>query len=153
MLYSYSSKGSMKAALMASDPPRGAWLDRIGVSASVACALHCAVLTLALATWPALWLKQRIGGIEVRWLLWLEWGLATTSIALALAAGWHGWQRHGRRVPLLLLALGAILLLIGVFSRLHLVPGWGTAVVVAGGACLVAGHWRNLRCTRRGLHG
>ncbi len=153
MLYSYRNSGSMKAVVMASDPRRGAWLDRLGVSASVACALHCAALTVALAVWPALWLRQRIGGIEVRWLLWLEWGLAATSIVLALAAGWHGWRRHGRRAPLLLLALGAGLLVVGVFTRLHLVPGWGTAVVVAGGACLVGGHWRNLRCARDGLHG
>jgi hypothetical protein len=143
----------MKTAAMASDPHRGAWLDRLGVSASVACAIHCAALTVALAVSPALWLRQRIGGIEVRWLLWLEWGLAATSIGLALGAGWLGWRRHGQRLPLLLLALGAALLLLGVFTRLHFVPYWGTAVVVAGGACLVAGHWRNLRCRDGCLHG
>lgn len=130
----------------------GAWLDRFGVSASLACALHCAVLTVALSLSPALWMRQRIAGVEVRWLLWLEWGLAATSIALAVAAAWHGWRRHRRVGPPLLLALGLLLLVSGVFTRLHFVPYWGTAVVVAGGACLVVGHWRNLRCRSGCLH-
>jgi hypothetical protein len=127
----------------------GAWLDRLGVTASLACAIHCAVLTLALSLWPALWLRQRVAGVEVRWLLWLEWGLAAASIPLAGAAAWYGWRRHRLAVPPLLLAGGALLLAIGMFTRLHVVPGWGTLVVVAGGACLVAGHWSNLRGAHR----
>ena len=127
----------------------GAWLDRLGVSASLACAIHCAVLTLALSLWPALWLRQRVIGVEVRWLLWLEWGLAGASVALAAAAAWHGWRRHRLALPPLLLAGGMLLLAIGMFTRLHVVPGWGTLVVVGGGACLVAGHWSNLRGAHR----
>lgn len=135
----------MKATVYPTPRRAGAWLDRLGVSASLACAVHCAALTVALAAWPALWLRQRIGGVEVRYLLWLEWALATTSIALALAAAWHAWRGHRRLRPVLLLGAGAGLLAVGVFTRLHYVPGWGTALVVGGGVLLIGGHWLNLR--------
>lgn len=130
----------------------GTWLDRLGVSASLACAAHCVALTLALTLWPALWLRQRIGGIEVRYLLWLEWGLAIASLLLAASAAWQGWRHHRHARPAILLAVGGSLLLVGVFTRLHVVPGWGTALVLAGGACLVAGHWMNLRHAAHCVH-
>lgn len=52
---------------------------------------------------------------------------------------------HRRRLPALLLGAGTALLSLGIFSRLHVVPGWGTALVVAGGVLLVGGHLLNLR--------
>lgn len=142
----------MKAVVSPSLTRAGTWLDRLGVSASLACAAHCMALTVAFAVWPALWLRPRIVGIELRYLLWLEWALAISSLLLAASAAWHGWRRHRQRHPAVLLAVGAALLLVGVFSRLHLVPGWGTALVLCGGACLVAGHWLNLRHARSRVH-
>jgi hypothetical protein len=135
----------MKGSVSHSPHRPGAWLDRLGVSASLACAAHCAALTIALAFWPALWLRQEIAGVEVRWLLWAEWVLAIASLLLAGAAAWRGWRSHRRWPPVLGLAAGALLLVLGVFTRLHFVPIWGTVLVVCGGACLVAGHWMNLR--------
>jgi len=152
MLYSCTSTGTMKAIVSHSPHRPGAWLDRLGVSASLACAAHCAALTVALAVWPALWLRQQVGGIEVRWLLWAEWVLAIASLVFAGAAAWHGWRSHRQWRPSLLLASGAVLLVLGVFTRLHYVPGWGTALVVCGGACLVAGHWMNLRHAAKRIH-
>lgn len=142
----------MKATVSPSPRRAGAWLDRLGVSASLACAAHCMALTVALALWPALWLRQRIGGIEVRHLLWLEWALAVASLLFAAGAAWQGWQRHRALRPAMLLGVGAALLLAGVFTRLHYVPGWGTGVVLAGGALLIAGHWLNLRHGRNCVH-
>jgi hypothetical protein len=142
----------MKAAVSPTTSHRGAWLDRLGVSASLACAAHCVALTLALALWPALWLRQRIGGIEVRYLLWLEWGLALASLLLAASAAWQGWRRHRTLRPAILLGAGALVLLLGVFTRLHFVPYWGTAIVVCAGSLLVAGHWLNLRHARSCVH-
>jgi hypothetical protein len=142
----------MKAPVSPFPRRAGAWLDRLGVSASLACAAHCAALTVALSLWPTLWLRQRIGGIEVRHLLWLEWGLAIASLVLAMSAAWQGWHRHRGLRPAILLVAGALLLLLGVFSRVHFLPYWGTAIVVGAGALLVAGHWLNLRHGRSCLH-
>lgn len=125
--------------------PASHWLDRLGVSASVVCVVHCAALTAAVAIWPALWMRQRVAGVEVRWLLLLEFGLAALGVLFAAAAAVSGWRRHRRRLPALLLGAGIALLSLGIFSRLHVVPGWGTALVVTGGVLLVCGHLLNLR--------
>ncbi len=131
-------------------PRRGSvWLDRIGLSASVACILHCLALTLALVLWPAIWFRQRIAGVDLGWLLALELALAVLSIAMGVAAAIAGWRGHRRAGPPLLLLAGLGVLGIGVFTRLHLVPLWGTAVVVSGGLLLVSGHAWNLRAGHR----
>jgi hypothetical protein len=123
----------------------GRWLDRLGISASMVCAAHCVALTAAVAVWPALWLRQNIAGVQVRWLLWLEFALAATSMLAALAALAAGYSRHRRLLPSLLLLPGMLTLGFGVFSRVHFVPWWGTVVVLCGGVLLVVGHWLNLR--------
>jgi hypothetical protein len=130
--------------------PTSRWLDRLGVSASVICVVHCVALTAAVAIWPALWMRQRVAGVEVRWLLAIEFGLAALSVLFALSAVAAGWRRHRRPSPGLLLGAGTTMLAVGVFSRLHVVPGWGTALVVVGGILLVAGHTVNLRLPPHG---
>jgi hypothetical protein len=128
---------------------RTAWFDRIGISASLVCALHCIALTSAVAIWPALWLRQRLFGIEVRWLLLTELALAALSVLAAASALVAGYSRHRSLLPGLLMVPGMVALGIGVFSQLHRVPGWGTAIVVFGGALLIGGHLMNLRAQQR----
>lgn len=125
------------------------WMDRIGLTASVACILHCVALTVAVLLWPAIWLRQRIAGIELGWLLAIEIGLAALSISLGVGAAVAGWRRHRRAGPPLLLLAGLSVLAVGVFTRLHQLPGWGTGVVVVGGLLLVSGHAWNLRAAHR----
>jgi hypothetical protein len=124
---------------------RAAWLDRIGISASLVCALHCLALSFAVVLWPALWLRQQLFGIEVRWLLLAELALAALSLLAATSALAAGYLRHRRVLPGLLMIPGMLVLGVGVFSQVHRVPGWGTAVVLCGGALLIAGHVLNLR--------
>ena len=128
---------------------RTAWFDRIGISASLVCALHCIALTSAVAIWPALWLRQRLFGVEVRWLLLAELALAALSLLAASAALLAGYARHRSLLPGLLIVPGMIALGIGVFSQLHRVPGWGTAIVLCGGALLISGHLLNSRAQPR----
>lgn len=129
---------------------RAAWFDRIGISASLVCALHCVALTSAVAIWPALWLRQRLFGIEVRWLLFAEIALAALSLLAASSALMAGHARHGSLLPGLLMVPGMLALGVGVFSQLHRVPGWGTAIVLCGGTLLISGHLLNLRARKRG---
>ncbi len=129
--------------------PLSRWLDRLGVSASAICVVHCVALTAAVAIWPALWMRQRVAGVDVRWLLVAEYGLAALSVLFAVSAALAGWRRHHRLLPGALLGAGIVMLAVGVFSRLHVVPGWGTALVVTGGIALVTGHSLNLRLPPR----
>lgn len=125
------------------------WLDRLGIGVSALCALHCVLLTVAVAVAPAVWLRQQLFGVGVRWLVLAEWLLAAAAIGLALASAWRGWRRHRRAAPLALLACGTGALLVGVYTRVHALPRIGTAVVVCGGLLLIAGHLWSLRLQRR----
>lgn len=151
--YTVTAPNRSASPLNRTAPRRGsAWLDRIGLSASVACILHCLALTLAVVLWPAIWFRQRIGGVDLGWLLAIEVALALLSIAMGVGAAVAGWRAHRRPGPPLLLLAGLAVLGTGVFTRLHLVPVWGTAVVVAGGILLVTGHVWNLRAGHRHEH-
>jgi hypothetical protein len=127
------------------------WLDSIGIGLSGLCVVHCVALTLLVVITPGIWLRQQVFGMELRWLVLAEWGFAAGAVVLALASAYAGWRRHGRAGPLLVLALGVTVLLVGVFSRLHAVPLAGTGVVVAGGGLLIGGHVWSLRLRRADL--
>jgi hypothetical protein len=121
------------------------WLDSFGIGLSGLCVVHCVLLTVMVVVTPGIWLRQQVFGVQVRWLVWAEWAFAAGAVVLALASAYAGWRRHGRAGPLVALALGVAVLLVGVFSRVHAVPLAGTAVVVAGGGLLIGGHLWSLR--------
>jgi len=61
--------------------------DRAGMSASLACAVHCGLLPLALAALPALglaWLDSP----------WVDWSMVVLALGIALSA-----HRGGYRTP------------------------------------------------------
>ena len=60
-------------------------LDRAGMTASLACAMHCALLPIALAALPALglaWLDSP----------WVDWGMVAVALAMALRAHRGGYR-------------------------------------------------------------
>src|SRR5258708_37681452 len=66
--------------------------DRAGMSASLACAVHCALLPLALAALPALGLA---------WLdsTWVDWSMVVLALGIALRAHRGGYRLHRRCLP------------------------------------------------------
>ncbi len=124
--------------------PSRSWLDSLGIGLSSLCVVHCVLLTALIVTSPAIWLRQHIYGVPLRWFAWAEWALAAGAVTLALASAVAGWRGHRRAGPLRLLAAGVTVLLGGIFGSLRAVPLAGTALVVIGGALLVAGHVWNL---------
>ena len=67
-------------------------LDRAGMSASLACALHCAVFPLVLAALPALGLA---------WLdaAWVDWTMLLLAAGIALSAHRGGFTMHRNCLP------------------------------------------------------
>jgi len=67
-------------------------LDRAGMSASLACALHCAVFPVVLAALPALGLA---------WLdaAWVDWSMVLLAAGIALRAHRGGCTLHRRCLP------------------------------------------------------
>ncbi|HXB06469.1 MAG TPA: MerC domain-containing protein [Puia sp.] len=79
--------------------------DALGVTTSVVCAIHCAVLPLAVATLPIL-------GVNIIHNAGFEYGMIGLALVIGLRALWHGFRRHHQRLlPLLLFATGMIFLI------------------------------------------
>jgi len=79
--------------------------DALGVTASVLCAVHCAILPLAVASLPVL-------GINIVHNPGFEYFMIALAAAIGTRALWHGFRRHHQRlIPLLLFGAGMIFLI------------------------------------------
>ncbi|HZP67330.1 MAG TPA: MerC domain-containing protein [Rudaea sp.] len=113
--------------------------DRVGATASLLCALHCAALPFVLSTLPALGLGFLADHLFERVFI-----ACASGLALATLIG--GYRRHHDARALRLLVPGLLLLWTGGF----LLDGTGSTVahavlVALGGACLALSHVTNLR--------
>lgn len=115
--------------------------DRVGATASLLCALHCAALPLLLTVLPALGLgflaDHRFERVFIAF-----------ASALALTTLIRGYRRHRMPGALYLLAPGLILLWSGawVFDT-ESSPVVHAALVTVGGSCVALAHVANMRLT------
>jgi peptidoglycan/LPS O-acetylase OafA/YrhL len=116
-------------------------LDALGIGASLACAVHCALLPLLLTILPLL-------GSHMLENKKLEYGLLFFSfLAGSVALGRGYFRYHRRSMPLLVFTAGFILLLAG-----HLLPEgsyWVPAAIFPGAAGITGAHILNMRRTRQ----
>ena len=114
-------------------------LDRIGGTASLGCAIHCALMPAIVPFLPLLgiaWLADER----------VEWGLLGTTAVIATAAIGRGYLHHRRRLPAAIVLTGLALVLAGRLSER--VGGFIAPVLMAvGGAMVALGHWRNHRAS------
>ena len=104
-------------------------LDRAGMSASLACAVHCAIFPLLLAALPA---------IGLAWLdsAWVDWTMVVLAAVIALRAHRGGFRVHRRCLPAgvavagLLVIVTTICLLKGNASH-HYIQASGAVVVAS----------------------
>ncbi len=79
--------------------------DVLGISTSLLCAIHCAVLPLAVATLP-------VFGVNIVHNAVFEYGMIGLAFLIGTWALWHGFSRHHRRLTPWFLFVGGIMLLI-----------------------------------------
>ncbi|MBS0212055.1 MAG: MerC domain-containing protein [Proteobacteria bacterium] len=117
------------------------WLDRLGATGSLLCAVHCAALPIVLVLAPALGASLANHAFEV--------GFVAFASVLALTSLLMGYRHHHRASALALLLPGCGLLWIGVaLDTLH-VGGYLHAIAMAGGGTVLAcAHVVNLRHAR-----
>lgn len=117
--------------------PRINW-DLLGMSASIVCAIHCAVLPLFLTALP-------LFGWEVLHNPWFEGGMIGLAGLVGGQALYHGYKKHHRRLtPVVLFAAGfACLILKEVFHTFH------AALLVPAVGFILWAHLLNLRLTGR----
>ncbi len=113
-------------------------LDRIGVSASLACAIHCALMPLLLSLLPLLGLSFLA---DER----LEWALLGLSALFGIGSLCLGFREHRSRRALAILGAGVGLAAVGrILETRHMGP-WGVPAVVIGGVIIAGAHLLNLR--------
>lgn len=79
--------------------------DALGIGASIACAIHCAILPLFLSSFSLL-------GINIIHNSYFEYGMILFAFLVGLLALRHGFVRHHRSyVPFMLFSAGMLFLL------------------------------------------
>ena len=78
--------------------------DAIGITTSLACAIHCAVLPMILSTLP-------VFGINIVDNIAFEYLMIFLALVIGSYSLWHGYRKHHHSLlPLVIFTLGIILL-------------------------------------------
>ncbi|WIG55675.1 MAG: hypothetical protein OJF61_001462 [Rhodanobacteraceae bacterium] len=127
------------SAMPAPASPRrfAALVDRVGATASLLCAVHCALLPFVLALLPLIGLEFLAGHTFERIFVACAAALAAASILVA-------YRRHRRPHALFLMLPGIALLLAGIAINLDAHVLVHTASVVTGGVLVASAHVTNL---------
>lgn len=117
-----------------------AWLDRLGLTASIGCAIHCLATGLFFLVVPGLLEYSHDSSY------WLHGILAVIVIPVALFSLGRGYKVHRKRATLILGAFGLVLLSAGLFA--HPAPA-ETVLTFTGGLLLALAHFINLKGVQR----
>ena len=121
-------------------------IDRIGATGSIVCAIHCALLPVAIAVLPSLGIAVWLGdGFEQAFVLF-------ATLLVLFSVVW-GYRRHGAIRALGLLLPGLAVLWAGVlYAPLHhaLVPH--AVAMTLGGTLVGLAHVANLRLNHGHVH-
>lgn len=115
--------------------------DALGVTVSIACAIHCAILPLALSSLP-------LFGINIIENVYFEFGMIALAFVVGAYSLYHGFKKHHHRwVPFILFSLGILFLVLKqVFHEWHLL------LLIPAVALIVYGHFLNFRFCRHHNH-
>ena len=120
----------------------------MGATASLACAVHCALMPLVITLLPLVGLAFLA---DPR----LEWALFAVSAAIGVTSLRLGFREHRSWRALAVLTIGLGTLATGRVAEARALGWWAVPLVVAGGLTVALAHWVNRRlcqscgsCTR-----
>lgn len=116
--------------------------DRIGMWASLVCAVHCALLPLVLALLPMLGL----GALD---LVDIDQAFVVFATVLGVTTLALGYRRHRAFGAWALLLPGLALVWANSFTALHDHSVWHAVMMVGGGLMIAAAHFLNFRLSHR----
>ena len=115
--------------------------DALGIAASIACAIHCAVLPLVMSSLPIL-------GINIINNFWFEIFMIVLAMGIGLHSLTHGFKKHHHRIlPIIVFVIGISLLLVK--QVLHQYQIWFLVPAVV---LIVSAHFINYRQCRIADH-
>lgn len=112
-------------------------LDQLGITASVACAIHCAALPFLMTTLP-LW------GLEFLAQPWVELSMICLSLVIGVWSLSSSFPKHKRIIPILILIIGFVFIATGHFTLHSLEP----ILIPLGGFTIAAAHYLNWKYSR-----
>jgi hypothetical protein len=116
-------------------------LDTIGISASLICAIHCAILPLFFASLP-------IFGLEILHNKIFEYSMIAFAGIVGSYALYHGWKKHHhKKLPLIIFLTGlCFLILKEVFIAEELL------LLIPAATFIIGAHYLNYRDCRKANH-
>ena len=120
---------------------RTAKLDQLGMTASIACAIHCAALPFLITTLP-LWGLSFLGDS------WVEISMICLSLFIGIWSLGKSYPKHRKILPLLILSTG-----FGMIASGHyLLHEFEAIVIPLGGFTIATAHLINWKYGRNALH-
>ena len=113
----------------------------MGITASVACAVHCAVLPLLLTSLP-------VFGFDIIQNSFFEYGMIALAFVVGLYALSHGFRKHHRRLfPLCIFSIGILFLLAK--QTWHSLHTW---LLIPAVIAIISAHYLNYRLCKMPGH-
>ena len=112
--------------------------DALGIAASVACAIHCALLPLVLTSLPIL-------GVNIINNIWFELTMILIALFIGIYSLRHGFKKHHHnKLPIIIFSSGMALLILK--QVLHAQQMWFLIPAVI---LIVTAHFLNYRDCRK----
>lgn len=123
-------------------------LDRLGISASLLCAVHCAILPLAMTVLPLLGVGFLAHG-------WFEVAMVALSVVIGVLSLGRSYRIHKQLNPIFMMIAGAVILLfnlLGHSSHNETLEALHPFIALLGGVMIISAHRVNMKlcssCTR-----
>lgn len=111
--------------------------DAMGITMSVACAIHCAILPLFFSFLP-------LFGVNIIHNLAFEAGMVLLAFAIGAYSLYHGFKRHHHsKLPFILFSIGIVLLVLKLFF-IH----YETWLLIPAVILIISAHLFNYRFCR-----
>ena len=115
--------------------------NALGVTAAVACAIHCALLPLLITSLP-------LFGINILENIYFETGMISIAFIIGVVNLSHGYRRHHHKTwPLLLFITGIALLVIK-----HFLVEYVLWLVIPSTIFIISAYYLNWRLCRKAKH-
>jgi ABC-type iron transport system FetAB permease component len=115
--------------------------DALGIAASVACAIHCALLPLVLTSLPIL-------GVNIINNIWFELLMILIALVIGIYSLMHGFRKHHhKKLPIAIFISGMILLVLK--QVLHAQQMWFLIPAVV---LIISAHYLNYTDCRKAAH-
>ncbi|MFT4152514.1 MerC domain-containing protein [Parafilimonas sp.] len=116
-------------------------LDTLGVSASLVCAVHCAVLPLFFTSLP-------LFGLEVLHNKVFEYSMIILAGLIGSYSLYHGWKKHHHKtLPLIIFLTGMVLLILK-----EAVAGAELLLLIPAATLIISAHILNYKDCRKADH-